>query len=48
MMATSEWKKDAESTSASSEYMGSAELREYMEADYAQIKGFLVDLELAK
>lgn len=48
MMATAEWKKDAESTSAVSEFMGSAELRKYMESDYAQIKAFLADLELAK
>jgi putative tricarboxylic transport membrane protein len=48
MMATSEWKKDAEAISALSEYMGSAETRKYMEADYAHIKAFLTDLELAK
>ena len=48
MMATPEWKKDVESTSAVSEFMGSAETRKYMAADYAQIKAFLVALELAK
>lgn len=48
MMNTPEWKKDAESTSAVSEFMGSAETRKYMESDYAQIKAFLADLDLAK
>jgi len=48
LMATPEWKKDAESTAAVSEFMGSAELRKYMESDYAQIKAFLLDLELIK
>ena len=48
MMASADWKKDVESTSAVSEYMGHVELRKYMEADYAQIKAFLADLELAK
>ncbi|MES2561885.1 MAG: tripartite tricarboxylate transporter substrate binding protein [Pseudomonadota bacterium] len=48
MIATPTWKQDADSTSAVSEYMGHVELRKYMEADYAQIKSFLSDLELAK
>jgi putative tricarboxylic transport membrane protein len=48
LMATAEWKKDAEATAAVSEFMGSAELRKYMESDYAQIKAFLLDLELIK
>ena len=48
MMATNDWKKDVESTSAVSEFMGSAELRKYMETDYAQIRSFLQDLELIK
>jgi putative tricarboxylic transport membrane protein len=47
MMNTAEWKKDAEATSAVSEFMGSAETRKYMESDYAQIKAFLSDLDLA-
>ena len=33
---------------AVSEFMGSADTRKYMESDYAQIKAFLVDLDLAK
>ncbi|HEV7802718.1 MAG TPA: tripartite tricarboxylate transporter substrate binding protein [Burkholderiales bacterium] len=47
-MQTSEWKKDVDAINAVSEYMGSAETRKYMETDYAQIKAFLVDLDLAK
>ena len=48
VMQTADWKKDMESIYALSEYMGSAETRKYMEQDYAQIKAFLSDLELAR
>lgn len=48
MMSTDAWQKDVERTSAVSEYKGSAETRRFMESDYASIKSFLTDLELAK
>lgn len=48
MTETDEWKKDLEKNNWSNEYMRSAETRKYVEADYAQLKGFLTDIELAK
>jgi len=43
-----EWKKDLEKNNWSNDYMKSTETRKYMEADYAQLKSFLVDIDLAK
>ena len=48
MMSTAEWQKEVESTSAVSEFKGGAETRKFMESDYAAIKAFLTDLELAR
>lgn len=48
MMSAAEWQKDVERTSAVSEYQGGAATRKFMESDYASIKAFLADLELAK
>lgn len=45
---TGEWKKDLENNHWVSEYMGSVETRQNMDNDYAQIKAFLVDLDLVK
>ena len=48
LMSSDEWQKDVQRTSAVSEYQGGAATRKFMEADYASIKAFLADLELAK
>lgn len=48
VIGTEEWKKDLENNHWVSEYMGSIETRKNMDNDYAQIKAFLIDLELAK
>ena len=45
-MQTPEWKKDVDSINAVSEFMGSADFRKYMDADYAQLKAFLTELDL--
>ena len=47
-MQTPDWKKEVESINAVSEFMGSAGFRKYLDADYAQVKAFLTELELAK
>jgi putative tricarboxylic transport membrane protein len=43
-----EWKKDLEQNHWDSEFIGAAGTRKLMDADYAQAKSLLVDLELAK
>ena len=43
-----EWKNELESNFWTSEYMGSAETRKYMEQDNEQVKAFLTDLGMAK
>jgi len=48
LVRTEEWKKELERNNWNDEYKASAETRKYMEADYAELKGFLIDLELAK
>lgn len=48
LTATDEWKKDLERNYWADDYMASAETRKYMENEYAQLKAFLVALELAK
>jgi len=45
---TPEWKAEMVMLNGLSEFMGAARLKKYMEEDYAEIKAFLVDLELAK
>jgi putative tricarboxylic transport membrane protein len=45
---TPEWKAEMVTLNGLSEFMGAARLKKYMEEDYAEIKAFLVDLELAK
>ena len=47
-METPEWKAEMELLHGASEYMGSAKTRKFMEQDYAEIKAFLLELELIK
>ena len=48
MVETDEWKKDIETNHLAAEYLGSADLRKLMDRDYAQVKAFLIELELVK
>lgn len=43
-----EWQKELERRNWSDEYKTSAETRKYMDADYAELKAFLTELELTK
>jgi len=45
---TPEWKSEMVTLNGLSEFMGAARLKKFMEEDYAEIKAFLVELELAK
>ena len=47
-METPEWKAEMALLHGTSEYMGSAKTRKFMEQDYAEIKAFLADLDLIK
>lgn len=42
------WKKELEENNWDNEYRNSTETRKYMEADYAELKAFLTELELVK
>lgn len=48
LVETPEWKAEMVTLNGLSEFMGAARLKKYMEEDYAGIKAFLVELELAK
>jgi len=48
LVETPEWKSEMVTLNGLSEFMGAARLKKFMEEDYAEIKAFLVDLELAK
>lgn len=45
---SAEWKKELADNNWDDEYRASAEARKYMETDYAELRAFLTDLELAK
>ena len=47
-METPDWKADMALLHGTSEYMGSARTRKFMEQDYAETKSFLAELELIK
>ena len=47
-METPDWKAEMALLHGTSEYMGSARTRKFMEQDYAEIKTFLADLDLIK
>ncbi len=48
LVASPEWKNEMAALNGLSEFMGAARMKKYMEEDYAEIKAFLVELELAK
>ena len=48
LVESAEWKAEMANLNGLSEFMGAARMRKYMEEDYAEIKAFLVELELAK
>ncbi len=48
MTQTETWKKELADNNWDDEFKASAEARKYMDADYAELKGFLTELELAK
>jgi putative tricarboxylic transport membrane protein len=48
LMDTSEWKAEMVKLNGLSEFMGAAHFKKYMEEDYAEIKAFLLALDLAK
>lgn len=48
MTQTEAWKKELADNNWDDELKTSAEARKYMDADYAELKGFLTELELAK
>ena len=48
MVESEEWKKELEANFWTSEYMGSAETRKFLERENAQSQAFLADLGLAK
>ena len=45
---TADWKTEMITLNGLAEFMGAARMKKYMEEDYAEIKAFLVELELAK
>ncbi len=48
LVETPEWKNEMVTLNGLSEFMNAARLKKFMEEDYAEIKAFLVELELAK
>ncbi len=48
LVETPDWKAEMVTLNGLAEFMGAARLKKYMEEDYAEIKAFLVELELAK
>lgn len=48
MTQTEAWKKELADNNWADEFKASADARKYMDADYAELKAFLTELELAK
>ena len=48
LIDTPEWKSEMVKVSGVDNFMGAAQMKKYMEEDYAEIRSFLVELELAK
>jgi putative tricarboxylic transport membrane protein len=48
LMDAPDWKAEMVTLNGLAEFMGAARLKKYMEEDYAELKAFLVELELAK
>ncbi len=47
VIETDDWKKDLEANFWDAEFLGSADTRKLMDSDYAKIRAFLMELELA-
>ena len=45
---TPDWKAELVTRNAVAKFMGTAAMKKYMEEDYAEVKAFLVELDLAK
>jgi putative tricarboxylic transport membrane protein len=45
---TDDWKKELDANHHTAEFLGSVDTRKLMDADYAKLKAFLAELELAK
>ena len=45
---TADWKNEMVVLNGLAEFMGAARLKKYLEEDYADIKAFLIDLEMVK
>ena len=45
---TDAWKKELADNNWDNEYRNAAETKKYMDADYAELKAFLTELELVK
>ena len=48
LMDTPDWKSEMVKLNGIDKFMGAAPMKKYMEEDYAEIKAFLIELELAK
>ncbi len=48
LVDTPEWKAELAKRSGVAKFMGAAPMKKYMEEDYAEVKAFLVELDLAK
>lgn len=48
MVETDEWKKDIDTNHLAADFLGSADTKKLMDADYAKLKAFLTELELVK
>jgi tripartite-type tricarboxylate transporter receptor subunit TctC len=45
---TPEWKTEMDTRNGITQFMGAARMKKRMEEDYAEVKAFLVELDLAK
>lgn len=48
IVETDDWKKELDANHHAAEFLGSADTRRMMDADYAKLKAFLTELELVK
>jgi tripartite-type tricarboxylate transporter receptor subunit TctC len=48
MTQSAEWKKDIEQNVAVTTYLNNRDTKRFMEAEYAELKGILTELGLAK
>ncbi len=48
LVESPEWKTEMVALNGLSEFLGAARMKKFMEEDYAEVKAFLVELELAK